>query len=418
MKHPSYRIGLPAKSGAPSTESPSEEKADSVARAHRPFSSGKRRTRARPFLFGEAPRADRVLLALVLILITVGSIMVASAGYAYAESRYGDSGYFTRKQILFAVLGILLMLVVSRIPPSLFRRAALPLYILTVLLLLATLAFGLTGNGAQRWIALGPLTFQPSELAKLSLVLMLARYFADRGEKIDGKQRFLYGIVIPLALTGTFCLLVVLQRHLSGLIILASIGILVMFLAGSQPKPLALLCLFGVLGVTVLAFTLEYAHERITVWLDPAAYPLQGGWQTLQGLMAIGSGGLFGLGLGRSRMKYSWVSEPANDFIFTIACEELGFLGAFAILLLFVLFIRRGFRIGGACRDVFCRVAALGITVKVAVQVLLNVAVITNSIPNTGISLPFFSYGGSSLLILFAEMGILLSISRTVENGR
>ena len=162
----------------------------------------------------------------------------------------------------------------------------------------------------------------------------------------------------------------------------------------------------------MLALTLDYARERVTVWLDPAAYPLEGGWQTLQGMMAIGSGGFFGLGLGNSRLKYSWVSEPANDFIFTITCEELGFLGAGVILLLFFLFIRRGYGIATKNDDSFSRIVALGITTKVAIQVLLNIAVITNTIPNTGISLPFFSYGGTSLLMLFAEMGILLSISR------
>lgn len=359
-------------------------------------------------------RADRLLLLLILILVTLGSLMVASASYAYAESRYGDAGYFTRKQLLFLVLGLLLMWGVSHIPPHAWRRAAPAAYLVTVLLLLATLAFGLTGNGAQRWIAIGPLTFQPSELAKLTLVLMLAFYFEKYHARLqkNGRKSFLYGIVLPMAITGLICLLVVLQRHLSGLIIIASIGISVMFLAGSSAKALGLLCGAGVGGVSVLALTLDYARERVTVWLDPAAYPLEGGWQTLQGMMAIGSGGFFGLGLGNSRLKYSWVSEPANDFIFTITCEELGFLGAGVILLLFFLFIRRGYGIATKNDDSFSRIVALGITTKVAIQVLLNIAVITNTIPNTGISLPFFSYGGTSLLMLFAEMGILLSISR------
>ena len=360
-----------------------------------------------------APRADGILLLLILILVTIGSVMVASAGYAYAASRYGDSGYFTRKQLFFVVFGFLLMLIFSRISPELIKRAALPLYLVTVLLLLATLAFGLTGNGAQRWIALGPFTFQPSELAKLSLVLALARYYDIYQKGFSQKKHpLLRSVGIPLAITGLLCVLVVLQRHLSGLIIIASIGIVLMFLSGAPLKPLGALCGMGVLGVGTLALTLDYARERVTVWQNPAAYPLEGGWQTLQGLMAIGSGGFFGLGLGKSRLKHSWVSEPANDFIFTITCEELGFLGASSILLLFFLFIRRGYQIGTRTDDVFEKTVALGITSKVAIQVLLNIAVITNSIPNTGISLPFFSYGGSSLLMLFAEMGILLAISR------
>ena len=360
--------------------------------------------------------ADGPLLLLILILISIGSVMVASASYAYAAARYGDSGYFTRKQIFFVLLGLVLMIAVSHVPTAYFRRAALPLFGVTVLLLAVTLAFGLTGNGAQRWIALGPFTFQPSELAKLSLVLILAKYYEWYGERVrkrQGGSHLLYGLLYPLMITGGICLLVVLQRHLSGLIILATIGVLIIFLAGAPGKPLGLLCGGGLLGVGALAFTLEYARERITVWQNPAAYPLEGGWQTLQGLMAIGSGGFFGLGLGNSRLKYSWVSEPANDFIFTIACEELGFLGAFLIILLFAAFIYRGYLIGIRNDDLFCRIAALGITGKVAIQVILNIAVITNTIPNTGISLPFFSYGGSSLLMLFAEMGILLSISRS-----
>ncbi len=367
-----------------------------------------------PLFQERLPRFDGFLLLLIVALVTIGSIMVASASYAYAASRYGDSGYFTRKQLFFVILGFFIMLFFSRIPLTLIKRGAVPLYITTILLLLATLAFGLTGNGAQRWIALGPFTFQPSELAKLSLVLILAYYYDGYLREGMGKQNTLrHSVGIPLALTGTLSVLIVLQRHLSGLIIVTAIGIAVMFLSGASVKALGALCGGGALGVGVLAMTLGYAHERITVWRDPAAYPLEGGWQTLQGLMAIGSGGFFGLGLGKSRLKHSWVSEPANDFIFTITCEELGFFGAAVILLLFFLFIRRGYQIGNRTDDIFARTVALGITTKVAIQVLLNIAVITNTIPNTGISLPFFSYGGSSLLMLFAEMGILLSISRS-----
>ena len=359
-------------------------------------------------------RCDRPLLLLILILITIGSVMVSSASFAYAESRYGDSGYFIRKQIFFVVVGLLLMLFVSRIPYATIKKGAIPLYGVTVLLLLSTLIFGIVGNGAQRWIAIGPLTFQPSELAKLSLVLALAYYFDTycKMPKAGGRRSLLRTVFIPLGITGLISLLVVLQRHLSGLIIITSIGIAIIFLTGGSLKALGLLSGCGILGVSVLAFSLDYAKERLTVWQNPAKYPLEGGWQTLQGLMAIGSGGFFGLGLGKSRLKYSWVSEPANDFIFTITCEELGFFGAILILGLFLLFIRRGLEIGTRHHDTFARTAALGITAKVAIQVLLNIAVITNTIPNTGISLPFFSYGGSSLLMLFAEMGILLSISR------
>lgn len=276
---------------------------------------------------------------------------------------------------------------------------------------------GSIGNGAQRWISLGPITIQPSEIAKTSLVLILARYysvFEERALEIRSKPRMLlWGTLIPFGFIGCFCVLVMLQKHLSGIIILGAIGLSVMFVSGISLRYLGYFTGACATGVTCLALFTDYTKKRITTWLNPELYPLEGGWQTLQGLMAIGSGGFFGLGFGNSRLKYSYVSEPANDMIFTIICEETGFLGALLIMVLFAVFIWRGIRIGMTQEDTFSRLAAIGITVKVAIQVLLNICVVTNTIPNTGISLPFFSYGGSSMIMLLFEMGILLSISRT-----
>ena len=209
-----------------------------------------------------------------------------------------------------------------------------------------------------------------------------------------------------------------LQKHLSGLIILGAIGVLVMFLAGTNPKILGALAALGIAGVSALALFTDYTKRRILIWLNPELYPLDGGWQTLQGMMAIGSGGFFGLGLGNSRLKYSYVSEPQNDFIFTITCEELGFLGALVVILLFGAFVFRASTLALRTPDPFARTVGLGLAAKVALQVLLNIAVVTNTIPNTGISLPFFSYGGSSLVMLFMEMGLLLSISKTSHARR
>lgn len=366
---------------------------------------------------GNDPGVDRVILFYILLLILYGSVMVFSASTAYSAIRFSDPYYFVRKQIVWVLIGFAAMLLFSQIPPKKIRQAAIPLYIVTLALLLLVPLIGQEAGGAKRWIALGGFTFQPSELSKTALVLMLADYYSRFGERARSRKRgdggFLYGILFPLGLILGLCALIVLEKHLSCLIIVGLIGVTMMFLSGSNAGILGAMGGVAMAGVGAFAMAVEYTRRRITIWLNPELYPRDGGWQTLQGLMAIGSGGFFGLGLGKSRLKYLYVSEPQNDFIFTIACEELGFLGAAGILLLFALFVRRGFLIAGRNPDSFASLTAMGLTVKVAVQVILNIAVITNTIPNTGISLPFFSYGGSSLVMLFAEMGILLSVSRT-----
>ena len=365
----------------------------------------------------DAPRFDGILLALILILVAYGSLMVFSASFAYAEYRYGDSYYFIGRQIVWVILSIALMLFASTLTPAFYKHFAVPLYGIVFLLLVAVLIIGQIGNGAQRWISLGPITIQPSEIAKTSLILILARYFSvfeKEALEIRSRKRMLvWGTLIPFGIIGIVCIMVMLQKHLSGIIILGCIGISVMFASGISLRYLAYCCGAAGVGVSCLALFTDYTKKRITTWLNPELYPLEGGWQTLQGLMAIGSGGFFGLGFGNSRLKYSYVSEPANDMIFTILCEELGFLGAALAVILFTLFIWRGVKIALGHPDAFCRLTAFGITAKVAIQVILNIAVVTNTIPNTGISLPFFSYGGSSMLMVLFEMGILLSISRT-----
>lgn len=364
----------------------------------------------------QPPALDTPLLLTVLALTLYGSVMVFSASFAYAEFRYGDSYYFIGRQIIWATVSIALMLLASSLTPTFYKHLAVPLYGVVLALLVAVLVIGQIGNGAQRWISIGPITIQPSEIAKTALVLILARYFSvfeRRALEIRHRGTMLvWGTLIPFGLIGLICVLVMLQKHLSGIIILGCIGISVMFLSGIGLRYLGYCCGAAGVGVTCLALFTDYTKKRITTWLNPELYPLEGGWQTLQGLMAIGSGGFFGLGFGQSRLKYSYVSEPANDMIFTILCEELGFLGAAAAVILFLLLIYRGVKIAFGCEDPFCRLTALGITAKVAIQVILNIAVVTNTIPNTGISLPFFSYGGSSMMMVMLEMGILLSISR------
>ena len=361
-------------------------------------------------------KADASLLILILALSLFGSLMIFSASTAYAQAHFGDAYYFAKRQAFFLAIGIISMLLIARFPAKKLSTYAFPIFAATLLLLALVPLIGSEAGGAKRWIALGPFTFQPSEIAKTALIILLSRYFSDPRvqDKMakKGKAGTLYGILIPIALFLCVCILVLLEKHLSCIIILGCITMSMIFLAGGNGKILGTMCAVGASCVTVFALSVEYTRRRITIWLNPALYPRDGGWQTLQGLMAIGSGGLFGLGLGNSRLKHLYVSEPQNDFIFTIVCEELGLIGAVSILFLFALLVVRGFALGGAQGDRFSALLGTGLTVKLAVQVLLNIAVITNALPNTGISLPFFSYGGSSLVMLFAEMGILLSLSR------
>ena len=375
---------------------------------------------------------DPVFFVLVLILMLFGSVMVFSASYADASARFGDSFYFAKRQIVFVFLSLIIIPVISAIPYKFFFNTANILYAVSLGLLGAVLVYGLARGGAQRWFEVFGISVQPSEIAKITLILALARFMSLNKDKIiayrrnpslhglenrklrkaNNRNSFVYGIVIPFLFIGGIDVLVMLEKHISGLVIITLIGGLVMFYSGSRVRDLFPILFLGVAVVVILIVVFPYASKRVEVWLDPYQYRLEGGWQTIQGLYAIGSGGPFGLGLGQSRLKFSYVSQPHNDFIFTIVCEELGFVGACVLLLLFGLLVARGIFISRRAPDAFASIVAFGISSHLAIQVLLNVAVVTNSIPNTGIALPFFSYGGSSLIVLAAEMGIMLSISR------
>ena len=361
-------------------------------------------------------RPDLILLFLVIALSLSGTLAIYSAGSHFAKVRYGDELYFIKRQCIWLIIGFAAMYGATKIKAAHLKKSAVYLYGFTVLMLVLTLIIGFTGNGAKRWISLGPITIQPSEIAKLTMPLMLAVYFDNnRYRATESKLKRdqpLFGTVIPSAIMLLPIILVMLQKHLSCIIILGTIGLLVIVLSGTKLKYLYTVGILGGLGVSYIAFFTDYTKERITVWRNPEAYKLTGGWQTLQGLMAIGSGGLFGKGFGKGELKLCYVSEPANDMIFSIICEEMGLVGATLILLLFCALIIRGFYIAGRCEGYFQRLVVLGIMTQVAVQTLLNIAVVTNSIPNTGISLPFFSYGGSSLIMLLFEMGLVLSLTR------
>ena len=363
-----------------------------------------------------ANRHYDICFAITVVMLAIyGSIMVFSAGYAYADFRYGDGFYFVKRQAIWLLIGAVAMLIVSRLDINLLKKYTVCAYVTTLGLLILTLLIGFVGNGAQRWISIGPITIQPSEIAKLTMTMMLAKYFSSNEDllmKRDRSSIFIKGTVIPIMIMGLPIFLVMLQHHLSCIIILGVIGLLMIVSSGVNLRYIGVFCASGIAGVAYIALFTDYTKDRITVWMDPESYKLTGGWQTLQGLMAIGSGGIFGKGLGEGELKYCYVSEPANDMIFAVLCEELGLVGAVIALLLFSILIYRGFVIAINSEDTYTRLLAVGICIKIAVQVLFNVAVVTNTIPNTGISLPFFSYGGSSLIMIFAEMGIILSASR------
>lgn len=360
---------------------------------------------------------DKPFLILVIILTLFGIIMDFSASYAYAFAKYGDSFYFVKQQILFACIGMLALIVAMNFDYRWLRRWTVFIFIVAILLLLAVLMYGVASGVAQRWLSLGPITFQPSELMKPALVFMLALYVARNQDRItnyrNSKQSFTYGLFIPFLIVAVACALVLLEKHISGTIIMFAIGALVIFAAGAERKWIVGAVALAAAAVVIAILVIPYAWERIDMLINPENYDPTGKiWQTLQGLYAIGSGGLFGVGLGQSRQKHMYVSQPQNDFIFSIIAEELGFAGAVLVIILFMLLIWRGFVIALKAPDTFSSLVVIGLIGKVAIQSILNIAVVTNTIPNTGISLPFFSYGGTALVVQLAEMGIILSISR------
>jgi len=357
-------------------------------------------------------KMDVTFLSFVLILLTIGLVMLFSASYAYSLEYYDNSYKFIIRQSLFAGAGVLAMLFTSRIDYHFWRKFAWIIFfaVLGMLLILLILPPMVQGMDVKRWLVIGPINFQPSELAKFAIVLLFSSLIAGNYKNIKNFSfiAFLLGI---LAVT---CGLIVLEPHLSATILVFSIGV-VLLIVGGLPKKYIIGGLgIGVAGIAglILSGAVSYGSDRVKFWLDPWADPSGKGFQTIQSLLAIGSGGILGRGIGQSRQKYLWVPEPHNDFIFSIVCEELGLIGAAVIILLFCLLVWRGFTIAMHAPDKFGSLLALGLTFQVGLQAMLNIWVVTNTIPNTGISLPFFSYGGTSLLILLAEMGIVLSVSR------
>ena len=359
-----------------------------------------------------AGKFDITFLSFVLILLTVGLVMLYSSSYAFSYNQYGNSYKFITRQALFAAVGVVVMLVVSRIDYHFWRKFAWVLYALSTVMLIVLLILPpmVEGKDVKRWIVIGPINFQPSEIAKFGIILLFSSLIAANHKQM---KSFKF-IAFLVALLGLQCVLVVMEPHLSATVLIFAIGI-VLLIVGGLPKRYILGGVGAGVGLGVLAVVtgiIGYGSDRIKYWLDPWADAMGKGFQTIQSLLAIGSGGILGRGIGQSRQKYLWLPEPHNDFIFAIVCEELGLVGALVIILLFCLLVWRGFTIAMRAQDKFGSLLALGLTFQVGLQAMLNIWVVTNTIPNTGISLPFFSYGGTSLLILLAEMGIVLSVSR------
>ena len=356
-------------------------------------------------------RVDIPFLVLLLVLLGVGLVMLYSA--SFAQSQY-DTGYtqstrYLQKQGLCALIGLGAMVVLSRIPPEFWLKWAWVLYGISIVLLLSVLLFGESVNGARRWINIAGIQFQPSEIAKFTLIVLFAKLTRDFGKKarefkkgVLGFGAALLGILVPLAL----------EKHLSAIMLMGMVAVVMMYVAGTHPKWLLAGAGAAVVFVVVYVSLMGYAGDRITAWRHPEQDPSDTGYQILQSLYAIGSGGLFGLGLGRSRQKYLYLPFQYNDYIFAIICEELGLFGAILIIGLFAALILRGYWIALHANSRFRTVLAAGLVTLIAVQTILNLGVVSNLLPSTGVALPFFSYGGTALAVNLGEMGIVLSISR------
>jgi len=389
------------------------------------------------------PGIDKPFLVITLVILLIGVIMVLSASFARGYYMQSDPLRLFSRQFIFAVSGVALMLITSRISVRTISRWSMQLLLVSLVLLVLVLIIGIRVNGARRWIGIGgensSLTFQPSEIAKLALILSFAQMTCKLGK--ERMKTFKFGVIPFAIVTGIMIVLLRMEPHLSAIIIVTALAAIMMFAGGTRLR-------YFLLAVTVLVAMvsgfiffqlrstvpdieissvsvatvrenldlsgLGYEGRRIGAWLNPDANPLGDGFQIRQSLNAVGSGGLLGLGLGQSRQKHLYLPEEHNDYIFAIVCEELGFIGAMLILMLFVLLIIRGYWLAIHANDKYSSLITIGITSLLAIQVFLNVAVVTNLLPATGISLPFFSYGGTALWIQLIQIGIILAVSREI----
>lgn len=367
---------------------------------------------------------DYSLLFIVIFLLGFGLVMVYSTSSYEANLQFdGDSAWYLRKQLWATILGIAAMLVVANIPYHFWERFAVLGYIISAVLIALVIPFGRTSHGARRWIYIGGVSFQPAEAAKLGMILFLASMICSMGKKIRERKGFYIALAVPMPIA---LMLWKITNNMSSAIIVMGIAVLMLFVSCPDYKRFVILGLLALAGAALIVFIivkmaesgadeLEFRGARILAWLDPEAFASGKGFQTLQGLYAIGSGGILGKGLGASKQKLGFIPEAQNDMIFSIICEELGLFGAIAVILMFIMLIWRFMIIANNAPDLFGALLVVGVLGHIAIQVILNIAVVTNTIPNTGISLPFISYGGTSVMFLLIEIGLVLSVARGIH---
>ncbi|MFW5991797.1 MAG: putative lipid II flippase FtsW, partial [Halanaerobiaceae bacterium] len=353
---------------------------------------------------------DYILIFVILTLLVIGLIMLLSASSVRALNLYNDSFYFFKNQLVSAIIGIGAMFLFMQIDYKIYKKLAKPILLISLLGLISVMVPGIgkTVGGSRRWISLGLINFQPSELAKLGLIIYLAEFIAERKEKITD---FFQGILPPVIILGIIFFLILLEPDLGTAVTITGTVFIILFAAGAELRHLALLILTGMPLITYFILNEEYRRERLLAFLNPWSDPLDTGYHIIQSLMALGSGGIFGVGLGNSHQKFLYLPEPGTDFIFAVLGEEMGLLGTVTILLLFFILGWRGCKIALSVNDVFGTILATGITSMIILQAIINIGVVTASMPITGINLPFISYGGTSLVIMLSAIGILLNIS-------
>lgn len=366
---------------------------------------------------------DYSLLFIVLFLLGFGLIMVYSTSSYEANLDFGDSTYYLKKQLFATILGLIAMMVVANIPYHFWERFAVIGYVVSAVLIFLIIPFGYEAGGAKRWLYIGPISLQPAEVAKLGMILFLASMINTMGKQIRGRKGFWMVLLTPAPIA---LMIWKITNNMSSAIIVMGIAVLMLFVSSPEYKRFILLGLLTIAGAAIIVFaivqmaanstdSLNFRGERILAWLDPAAYASGKGFQTLQALYAIGSGGVLGKGLGQSMQKLGFLPEAQNDMIFSIICEELGLFGGIAVIVMFILLIWRFMIIANNAPDLFGALLVVGVMGHIAIQVILNIAVVTNTIPNTGISLPFISYGGSSVMFLLIEIGLVLSVAKGIR---
>lgn len=366
---------------------------------------------------------DYSLLFIVLFLLGFGLIMVYSTSSYEANLDFGDSTYYLKKQLFAMILGLIAMIAVANIPYHFWERFAMLGYVVSAVLILLIIPFGHEAGGAKRWLYIGPISLQPAEVAKLGMILFLASMICTMGKQIRSRKGFWMVLMTPAPIA---LMIWKITNNMSSAIIIMGIAVLMLFVSSPEYKRFILLGLLVIAGAAAVVFaivqmadnsadSLDFRGERILAWLDPAAYASGKGFQTLQALYAIGSGGVLGKGLGQSMQKLGFLPEAQNDMIFSIICEELGLFGGIAVIIMFILLIWRFMIIANNAPDLFGALLVVGVLGHIAIQVILNIAVVTNTIPNTGISLPFISYGGSSVMFLLIEIGLVLSVAKGIR---